>query len=313
MKWRRFLLVRSARLVAVLAALVVLTFLMVHLVPGDPARAIAGTNATEAAVKQTRQELGLERSLPRQFQHYVSDLSHGSLGQSYKTRESVNAVIADRIGPTAQLAVFGMVLICVIGIPLGLIGAVLTRSGGRGFEVGFSAGTGAMAAVPHYLTATFLVFLFAVTWQLLPVAGAATLSAAVLPAIAIALRPAAMVARIVRVRTLEVLEQPYARAARSKRLSAATFYGRHIFPNAMTSTFALAGVLFASLVGGAVVVEQVFARPGLGTTLVRSVLVGDYPVVQGITLLLGVTVVVVNALADVLLAIVDPQTLEGES
>jgi peptide/nickel transport system permease protein len=311
MKWRRFLWARFRRLVFVLAALTVLTFLMVHLAPGDPARLVAGLDADENAVRQTRISLGLDRPLIVQFGNYVGGLIQGDLGVSFSSRQPVTDEISQKIGPTLELALLGMALILFLGIPLGLLGAVMTRRGGGLFEVVFSGCTGAMAAIPQYLVATFLAFLFAVTWRLLPVAGTGSFSAAILPTVAIAVRPAAVIARLVRVRTLEVLESQYVRTARSKRLPAWVLYSRHVFPNAITTMLAMGGVLFASLIGGAVIVEQVFARPGLGTALVHSVLMGDYPVVQGIVLLLGLLVVVVNALVDILLGIVDPQTLEA--
>lgn len=311
MKWRRFLWARLRRLVFVLAALTVLTFLMVHLAPGDPARLVAGLDADENTVQETRISLGLDQPLIAQFGTYVSGLARGDLGVSFSSRQPVTDEISQKIGPTLELALLGMALILFIGIPLGLLGAVMTRRSAGLFEVVFSGCTGAMAAIPQYLVATFLAFLFAVSWRLLPVAGAGSFSAAILPTIAIAVRPAAVIARLVRVRTLEVLESQYVRTARSKRLPAWALYSRHVFPNAITTMLAMGGVLFASLIGGAVIVEQVFARPGLGTTLVHSVLMGDYPVVQGIVLLLGLLVVLVNALVDILLGIVDPQTLEA--
>jgi len=308
--WPRFLASRLARLLCVLSALVLLTFLMVQLVPGDPARAIAGPQADQAAVERVRREAGLDRPLPERLGDYAAGLVHGDLGVSNATREPVREVIADRIGPTAQLVGLGMLIVAVVGIAVGVAAGIASGGGGRWREIAFSVGTGALAAVPHYLMATFLVFVFAVTLSVFPVAGAGSLWAAVLPAVAIALRPTVLVARMVRVRTLEVLEQPYMRAAASKRLARRRLYARHAFPNVVTAALALGGVIFATLIGASVVVEQVFARPGLGTTLVDAVLSGDYPVVQGVVLVLGVSVVVVNALTDVLVRIVDPRVAE---
>lgn len=296
----------------VLIALVIATFLMVQLVPGDPARVMAGVQADPAAVEQVRHDLGLDRPLRSQFGSYVSGLVRLDMGTSFKTRQPVRQLISEQIGPTGQLVALGTLTIIIVGVPMGLIGGVFSR-GRKWVEVAFSAGTGTIAAVPHYLTATFLAFLFAVTWRLFPVAGSNSWDAAVLPSIAIAVGPAAIVARVMRVRTLEVLEQPYVRTARSKRLGPWKLYVKHVLPNALTTVVGLAGVLFAGLIGGAIIVEQVFARRGLGTVLVRSILSGDYPVVQGVVLLLGVSVVVINALMDAVLAMIDPQTLERSS
>lgn len=311
MRWFSFVRARLVRLVIVLAALTAFTFLMMHLAPGDPARLVAGLDADERVVETTRVELGLDRPLYQQFGSYLTGVVQGDLGRSFANSEPVTAEIRQRIGPTLELAVLGMAIILFVGIPMGLIGAIATRTGGRWVEIVFSGGTGAMAAIPQYLVATFLAFLFAVTWQIFPVAGNAGLMAAVLPAVAIALRPSASIARLVRVRTLEVLESAYVRTARSKRLPARKLYIRHVLPNSITTMLAMGGMLFASLIGGAVIVEMVFARPGLGTSLVNAVLVGDYPVVQGIVLLLGAFVVIINAAVDILHGLVDPRTMES--
>ena len=311
MKRTTFFLQRLLRLGVVLASVVVLTFALVHLTPGDPARAIAGAQADETAVALARAEFGLDRPLHEQFGSYLAGLVHGDLGTSFKTRQPVSELIASRAGPTYSLALAALVMIAVVGLAAGLLAGIASARGSRAFDAAFSAVTGGLAAMPHYLTATFLVFLFAVTWTLFPVAGSDGLSTLVLPAAAVALRPAMMVARVVRVRTVEVVEQPYVRTARAKRIGPARLYLRHVLPNAATAALALGGVLFASLIGGAVVVELVFGRAGLGTELVRAVIAGDYPVVQGITLLMGATVVVVNLLVDLLLGALDPRTVEA--
>ena len=311
MKRTTFFLQRLLRLGVVLASVVVLTFALVHLTPGDPARAIAGAQADETAVALARAEFGLDRPLHEQFGSYLAGLVHGDLGTSFKTRQPVSELIASRAGPTYSLALAALVMIAVVGLAAGLLAGIASARGSRACDAAFSAVTGGLAAMPHYLTATFLVFLFAVTWTLFPVAGSDGLSTLVLPAAAVALRPAMMVARVVRVRTVEVVEQPYVRTARAKRIGPARLYLRHVLPNAATAALALGGVLFASLIGGAVVVELVFGRAGLGTELVRAVIAGDYPVVQGITLLMGATVVVVNLLVDLLLGALDPRTVEA--
>lgn len=299
---------RLLRLGVVLAAAVVITFAMVHLVPGDPARSIAGPQADQATVDAAREQFGLDQPIAVQFKDYVAGLLHGDLGTSFKSREPVADVISANIGPTAQLAAAAMIVIVVGGIALGLLVGWATQNGRRRIESLFSAASGALVSFPSYLTATFLVFLFAVTWPLFPVAGAIGVESLVLPAIALALSPTMVVARIVRVRTAEVAEQPYIRTARSKRLSETRIYVRHVLPNTLPAALAICGVLFASILGGAVIVETVFARPGLGSALVSSVIVGDYPVVQGVTIVFGVAIVLVNLVVDLLIPVVDPQT-----
>jgi peptide/nickel transport system permease protein len=302
-----FFLRRLLRLGVVLSAVVVMTFAMVHLVPGDPARAVAGTQADQQSVDVVRKQFGLDKPIGTQFTDYVVGLVHGDLGTSFKTREPVSEVVKQNLPPTAGLAAAAVVVIIVLGLSVGLLFGIATQGGNRRVEGAFSAISGALVTIPHYLAATFLVFLFAITWQIFPVAGASGFSSLILPALAMSLRPAMVVARVVRVRTLEVVEQPYVRTARSKRLSPLRIYGRHVLPNTLPAALAIGGVLFASLIGGAVVIETVFARPGLGSTLVQSVITGDYPVVQGITIVLAFGVVVMNLTIDLLLAVFDPQ------
>ncbi|WP_217133708.1 ABC transporter permease [Leucobacter chinensis] len=302
---------RIARLGMVLLCVVVLTFSMVHLIPGDPARTIAGAQADQSAVDIVRTEFGLDRPLFEQFMTYLFGIVQGDFGTSFKTRQPVADIIAQKLEPTLTLTLAAVVLIAVSGVLIGLLSGIISHRQRPGFDVVFSGVTGALAAMPHYLTATFLVFLFAVTWKWFPVAGADGFSALVLPAIAVSLRPSMMVARVIRVRTLEVLEQSYVRTAWSKRTRSSQVYLRHVLPNAAPAGLALGGTLFASLIGGAVVVEIVFARPGLGTELIRSVISGDYPVVQGITLVLGASVVLMNMFVDVLIGVFDPQAKEA--
>ncbi|WP_191680737.1 ABC transporter permease [Janibacter melonis] len=309
MSWSAFVVARLRRVLLVLAALVVVSFVLIRLAPGDPARIIAGLRAGQESQDEARELFHLDRGYWSQFGHYVVDLVRGDLGTSFVTREPVTSVIADNVGPTIQLALISLVIIVVLGGGLGFLSAILSSRCGRWFETAFSAATGVMTAVPHYLLATFLVFTFALAFPVLPVAGEGGL-AIVLPSIAISLGPAAVVARLLRVRTLEVLDEPYIRAARSKRLSTPAFLVRHVLPNSLTTVLPLAGILFAGLIGGAVVAEQVFARRGLGQALVNAVLARDYPVVQGITLFVGVVVVLLNALIEVLMAVVDPKVKE---
>lgn len=306
-QWMRFAVRLLVRLMVVVAVLLVATFAMVHATPGDPARAIAGAQADEATVEQVRERLGLDRTIEDQFTAYVGGLATLDLGTSFVTGESVRSVVGSRVVPTAQVALLGFLGMLVVGFVGGLMGATVMSRGQVG-EGAFSLGTGAMAALPDYLIATVLAFAFAVTLQWFPAGGAETWQAAVLPAVAVAIRPAAMIARIVRVQALDVLAQDYIRVARSKRLRTAALHLRHVLPNTLTGALSAAGIAFATILGGVLVVELVFARPGLGTELVESILVKDYPVVQGIMLTLGVAVVLMNTLIDAILGLVDPRT-----
>lgn len=283
---------------------------MVRLIPGDPARTIAGFDASREEVERVRQALGLDRPLLTQFVAYTRNALRLNFGESFVTSEPVTKIIADRLPETGQLALVALLLVLLLSVPLGMIAGALTREGrNRGAEVAFTAVTSIGGALPEFLASTFLAFFFAVWLRWLPVAGADSSAAIILPALAISIRPIAILSRIVRVEALNVLAQDYIRTARSKRLPATLLYLRHTLPNVLTAALTIGGLLFTGLLGGAVIVENVFAWPGLGTAVVSAVLARDYPVIQGVILMLGIAVVLVNTFVDILLGIVDPRSL----
>src|SRR4029077_19962861 len=190
----------------------------------------------------------------------------------------------------------------------------LTRdSRRRGVELGFTATTGAIAAIPSFLIAVALVYVFAVTFHVFPVAGQAGFSSYVLPVAALVLAPIASLSRVVRVEGLRVLDQDYIRTARGKRLPARIVYTRHALPNTLTPTLTLAGLLLGGLLAGTVLVENIFAWPGLGTTLVQSVAQKDYPTVQAVAVVFGAVVLLANFAVDLALGFIDPRSTILES
>ncbi len=306
----RFLLRRLFSLGIVLAALLIASFLIVRLIPGDPARTIAGFDASQEEVERIRTALGLDRPVLVQFATYVTDVARLNFGRSFVTDEPVTKMIADRLPKTTQLAFIALLLVMALSVPLGIVLGALTREGrNRHAELAFTAVTSVGGALPEFLASTFLAFIFAVWLRWLPVAGADVSTAIILPAVAISIRPIAVLSRIVRVETLNVLAQDYIRTARSKRLPAGLLYLRHALPNVLTAALTIGGLLFTGLLGGAVIVENVFAWPGLGTAVVAAVLARDYPVIQGVILMLGIAVVLVNTLVDILLGLVDPRSV----
>jgi peptide/nickel transport system permease protein len=312
--WVRFLVRRAISLVLILVGLACASFAMVRLIPGDPARAVVGTAGTIDEVAQIRHNLGLDLPLQQQFLDYWVNLLHGDLGTSFAFHISVTELISQRIGYSLQLAGLSLLVILALAVPIGMVAAALTREGRhRKGELAFTSATSVLGALPEYLAGTFLAFIFAVTLRLLPVGGVEGWESLVLPTAAISIRPIAIVARIVRVEALNVLAMDYIRTARSKRLPARLIYLRHALPNVLTAALTVAGLLFASIVGSAVVVENVFARPGIGTALISAVLSRDYPVIQGTVLVLGVGVVVINAIVDILIATLDPRSLTRTS
>jgi peptide/nickel transport system permease protein len=312
--WLRFALRRLGRFAVSLWVLLTAGFLMVHLVPGDPVRAALGVTAPADLVRARRAELRLDEPLWTQYGHYLRGLLHGELGTSMGSGLQVSQVIGDRLPATVALAVLAFVVVLAVSIPVGSGMAVLTRGGRRrGGELAFTSTSVLLAAVPDFLLAVGLVYLFAVHLHWFPVAGRGGAGSYVLPVLALAVGPAAALARIVRVELLAVLGADFVRTARAKRLPARLVYLRHALPNALTATLTLGGLLLSGLVAGTLLVENVFAWPGLGSTIVQSIQERDYPVVQGIVLVYGAGVLLVNLAVDVLLALLDPRSTIREA
>jgi peptide/nickel transport system permease protein len=300
---------RTARLAVSLVLLLTATFFMIHLVPGDPVRASLGPSAPQSLVVERTKALGLDKPLVTQYVDYVRNVLHGDFGTSLVTGESVTQVIHDRGPSTLKLGGLAFLVVILAAIPLGVVMAALTRdSRRRSLELGFTATSGAIAAIPSFLLAVGLVYLFAVTIHIFPVAGRAGVSSYVLPVLALALAPIASLSRIVRVEGLRVLDQDYVRTARGKRLPARLIYLRHALPNTLTPTLTFAGLLLGGLIAGTVLVENIFAWPGLGTSLVQAVGQKDYPMVQAIAVVFGTVVLLSNFAVDVALGIIDPRS-----
>ena len=312
-RWVRFAVRRLARLVGSLAVLVTASFAMIHLIPGDPVRGALGPTAPTALVEARRESLGLNDPLWEQYWHYLRGLFTGDLGTSLTSQLPVSDIVAQRLPATLTLAVLGFVVSVAVAVPLGVAMGVITRRGrGRRSELAFTTTSVVLGTIPDFLIGVGLVYVFGVSLEWLPVAGNETADAYVLPVAALAVGPAAILARIIRVEMVAVLEADFVRTARAKRLPARTVYLGHALPNALTAALTLGGLLLGSLVAGTVLIENVFAWPGLGKTIVSSILSKDYPVVQAIVLVYGVSVLLANTVVDVALALLDPRSMVVE-
>lgn len=311
--WAGYLSRRLAGAAAVMAFIVVLTFMIVRWVPGDPARQIVGMNAGAAEVEQARRQLGLDQPLWQQFADYLGRLVRGDLGTSFTTGQPVSEMLGERLPLTLQLALCALIVVLIAGIGLGILaGVALHRRKARAATSSFAAGAAVLGAMPEYIAGTILVYVFALTLGWLPVQGGAGFPAIVLPTLAVALAPTAVLARLVRNETVTVLSQDYITAAMSKRLSSRRLLLRHVLPNVVTATLTLGGLLLLALVGGTVVAENVFNMPGTGAEIVRAIVRRDYPEVQGIILVLGLVAVTINLVVDVVLGLLDPRVLLRE-
>jgi peptide/nickel transport system permease protein len=312
--WPRFAARRLGRLLVSVWVLVTAAFLMIHLIPGDPVRAALGAMAPLEQVNTRRAMLGLNDPLWLQYAHYLRDLVTGRMGTSMTSGLPVSQVIGERLPATLELAVFAFLLAVLVSVPLGVVMGVLTRGGRRHrTELTFTSTSVVLAAIPEFLLTVGLVYVFGVQLDWAPVAGRAGFSSYVLPVLALAVGPAAVLSRIVRVEMLAVLQADYIRTARAKRLPQRLVYLRHALPNAVTATITLGGLLLSAMVAGTVLVENVVAWPGLGSTIVQSILAKDYPMVQGVVLVYGIGVLLVNLLVDVALALLDPRSTIRES
>jgi peptide/nickel transport system permease protein len=312
--WLSFLARRIGRLVVSLAVVLSLSFLLIQFIPGDPVRLALGPTAPASMVAQQRAALGLTKPLGIQYLDYWHNVLTGHLGSSIVSGQSVGQIIATSLPETAELVGVALVLTMILSVSIGVLAGALTHQGRRPrLLLFFTSATSILNTIPEFLLGVGLVFVFAVTLKLLPVAGASGWQSLVLPALAIAIGPTAGLARIVRVQTDVVLAQDYMRVARAKRLPTRLIYLRHALPNLLTAALTIGGLLLGTLVASSVVVENVFARPGLGTAIVQAITQHDYPVIQGILLVLGAAVLVLNLLVDLLLSALDPRSTLRES
>jgi peptide/nickel transport system permease protein len=302
----------ARRLLLAVPTLLVLSFLIFALIsaaPGDPAteyalRTVPGGNVTPAQVAHARHQLGLDRPFIGQYTHWVAAAVHGDLGRSFYRQTSVAREIRDRLGATGELAGAALLITIVLAIPLGVAGAAFHRKLGDHVLRVFSL---LGASTPSFFLAYVLIIVFAVHLKLLPVAGRQSLNAVVLPAITLAVGPTALVARLLRSSMLEALSENYIVTAYGKGLRRLRVLVRHGLGNAVIPVVTVFGSIIGTLLEGAIIVEVVFAWPGLGRLVFEAISERDYPLVEGLVLFAGVVYVVVNLLVDLSYAALDPR------
>jgi peptide/nickel transport system permease protein len=282
----------------------VLIFLMLRVLPGDPARVLAGLNASEEQVAQIRGQLGLDDSLLAQYWHFISGVLTGDLGQSARTSRPVTTEIVARLPATLILAVTATVIGSVVGVTAGVLAAV-RRNTLLDHVVSGVAMMG--VSMPVYWLGLLLILLFAVKLGWLPAAGSGDPLSIVLPAVTLAAFSTALVSRMTRASMLEVLGQDFMRTAEAKGAPPLTVIVKHGLRNAFIPVLTVISLQFGALLGGAVLTETVFGWPGIGRLLVDSIGARDFAVVQGLVLVYATLFILVNVIVDVLYVVVDPR------
>lgn len=295
--------------IPVLFGVSVLVFLVLFLLPGDPAEILLfGSSPTPEQVEQLRQQLGLDQPLPTQFIHFLGRVLHGDLGQSYVTGQTVASEIWLNAGPTFVLAFAAIGVGLVIGVPVGIVSGV--RPGSWWDRIG-TAFVVLGTAVPFFWLALVLILVFAVDLGWLPSLGTGSPQAIILPAVALGWNLAAVITRLLRNSLVDIYLQPYIRVARAKGLSSGAILVHHALKNALIPVVTILGLQFGNLVAGAVVIEVIFGRNGIGSYLVQAITAKDIPAVQGVVLFVAVLYIVVNLLVELIYGFLDPRIRRG--
>ncbi|ELY90551.1 binding-protein-dependent transport systems inner membrane component [Natrialba hulunbeirensis JCM 10989] len=307
-----YLVHRFGTSLVVLAGVSVVTYGLLFLTPGDPAEVILSQQLdrqpSEAEIEAFRAEHGMDEPVPLQYADWLTDVLRGDLGTSYYSDASISALILDALPLTLELAAASVVVALALAIPTGVLSAVH-----RGTAIDRASQLGALVGVsmPNFWLGYLLILVFALTLGVFPVAGAGSYSQLVLPAVTLGTGMAAVLTRLVRSSMLDVLDEGYLDTARSKGLRERIVVYKHALRNALVPVVTILGVQLGALLNGAVVIEIVFQRPGLGMLLVDAVFERNYPVVQGITLFTAVAFVVTNLLVDLSYRYLDPRVELG--
>lgn len=291
-------------MVPVLFIVSIVVFLMTHLTPGDPVRLMMGrTGASGEEVEAIRNQLGLNDPLPVQYVNFITDLLTGDL-KSIRTQQPVISEFLDRFPRTLELTVLSLILATVLGFVLGVLAATHQNTWLDSLAMVVSL---LGVSIPSFWLALLLVFVFAISLGWLPATGTEGVKALVLPVTVLAVEQIALIARLVRANMVEVLRDDYVRTARAKGLKERTVLTGHALRNALLPSITLLGLNFGYLLAGAVIVETIFARPGIGRLIVEGILNKDFPLVQGAVLLTAVVYLLVNLITDISYGFVDPR------
>lgn len=305
----RFLGRRLVHTLPVIVGITLASFVLIHLVPGDPIRIMLGGKAPQARIDEINRELKLDRPLPQQYLTFVGGAAHGDLGESIILRRPVSSVVGERLGPSIFLLLYGTLIGVVLAVPLGIVSA-LRRN--RLPDHAIRLLTLIAFAMPSFWLGLILIRKFSLDLGLFPVSGygqgfVGHVRSLTLPSLTIGLFLASMLIRSLRSSLVDVFGAEYIEAARARGLSETRVVLKHSLRNSLIATITVLAVNLGWLIGGAVVVEKVFDIPGLGQLLVESIFTRDFPVIQALTLVFGLLVIVINLLSDLSYALIDPR------
>jgi peptide/nickel transport system permease protein len=301
---RTYILRRVAQSALTLLGVSVLVFIILRVLPGDPARMLLPDGAPESAVAELNRQLGLREPLIVQYGLFLRSVAQGDFGQSFQYRAPALRVVLERLPATVQLTVVAMLVTIAGGVSLGIITAVLR---GTRYDVAGTILAVLGQSLPNFWLGIMLILLFGVALRWLPTSGFASWTSLVLPAVTLAAFPTALVARLTRSSMLEILNRDYIRTGRAKGLAEQRVVLRHALRNAAIPVLTVIGLQIGSLLGGAVITESVFAWPGMGKLIVDAIFFRDFPVVQTVLILSATVFVAINLLVDLLYTVIDPR------
>jgi len=290
--------------ITVIFGVLILTFLLIHLVPGDPVEVMLGESASMADREALREQLGLNQPLITQFGIYLNKLAHGDLGQSIHTKTPIAELFKTRYPASIQLALLSMLIGLLVGVPLGVYAAL---KAGHWQDVVVTVVSVRLSAMPVFWLGPMLMLVFAVWLGWLPVSGMDEPAAIILPALTLGFGLSAILTRMTRTSLLEVLNEDFIRTARAKGLSERTVIVRHALRAALLPIVTIVGMQMGSLLAGTVITETIFSWNGIGRLLVESIEKRDYPVTQACVLAVALSYVVINFLTDIAYRLVDPR------
>ncbi len=305
----RFLLIRLGSALVVTTGVVCIVFFLLHLIPGDPVEVMLGESAQPADREALRHELGLDQPVLKQFQTYLSDLTHLDLGKSLHSKRQITAILFERLPYTFMLAITALLFAILIAFPLGLLSAIRKESLIDRSAMGFAM---LGVSIPNFWMGPILILIFSLWLGWFPVSGSDGFSSIILPALTLGTALAAILSRMVRSAVLEVLNEDFIRTARAKGMTEWRVILKHALGNATLPIITVLGLQLGALLGGAVITETIFAWPGIGQLTIEAIQQRDYPVVQACVLVISLTYVLVNTMTDMAYGWLDPRVRLSE-